>query len=238
MFFSKKPPPAPPPFPPAVPYPAVVERPAPLTAPPPAAAIAPPIGATPHVVVPSRAFAPPGTWRLQRQAKRLRQQLRSQTRARIKQRCWSGPRAFGLPNETLDIEPSAATVEAMAGEPYLSTAAPAQLSPIEEIQGEVLDLPQQQAALGTDAALNAPAVAAPMAKAPAFPEVRYEIAELHHQVQELQKTVASLKAAIGATEAGISASQLSIVDDKGRTVASISSAGVLSCSAVVLRANL
>jgi 3-dehydroquinate synthetase len=86
-------------------------------------------------------------------------------------------------------------------------------------------------------ALDAAAVTALATKAPAFTEVQYEVAELHHQVQELQKVVATLKAAMGATDAGIMTSKLAILDDQGRTVASISGEGVVSCSSVVLRAN-
>jgi 3-dehydroquinate synthase len=86
-------------------------------------------------------------------------------------------------------------------------------------------------------ALDDAAITALATKAPAFTEVQYEVAELHHQVQELQKVVATLKAAMGATDAGIMTSKLAILDDQGRTVASISGEGVVSCSSVVLREN-
>jgi hypothetical protein len=106
-----------------------------------------------------------------------------------------------------------------------------------EIQYEVLDLRHKLEALTGVPALDDAAITALATKAPAFTEVQYEVAELHHQVQELQKVVATLKAAMGATDAGIMTSKLAILDDQGRTVASISGEGVVSCSSVVLREN-
>jgi len=252
MFFSKKSPPASAPVPAAAIIPPPPSSPAPVfspvpvaaSVPRPAVAVAVATTAEPSDFVP-RGFAPPAGRPLQREVQRLRKQLRARSYALSKQRRQSVASIVTEASAPQPEPPAPAPILAPA--PTLATApvtetpapelVPAQATRLIEIQYEVLDLRHKLEALTGVPALDDAAITALATKAPAFTEVQYEVAELHHQVQELQKVVATLKAAMGATDAGITTSKLAILDDQGRTVASISSEGVVLCSSVVLRGN-
>lgn len=240
MFFSKKSPPAPTPVPPAATIPPPPMRPAPVASPAPVAVLIPAPVTTaieePIALAP-RGFAPPAGRPLQRQVQRLRKQLRAKSYALSKQRRqYFAPVVFAEPAAEIELPALTEAVVADASIPQ-PVPVPTPDTRLVEMQYEVLDLRHKLEAFTAVPALDAAAVTALATKAPAFTEVQYEVAELHHQVQELQKVVATLKAAMGATNAGIMTSKLSILDDEGRTVASISGEGVVSCSSVVLRAN-
>lgn len=175
--------------------------------------------------------------------KRLQKQLRSTSHALAKRRwqpvtlaCTHAPSLPELP--ALAEAAPAAVADATAPAPAENPApepVPAPDTRLVELQYEVLDLRHKLEALSATPMLDAAAVTTLAAKAPAFTEVQYEVADLRHQVQTLQAELAALKAP--AAPAALKASQLEIADGQGRTVASISADGVISCSSVVLRAN-
>jgi hypothetical protein len=198
-----------------------------------------------------RGFAPPASLPLQRKMKRLQKQLRSTSHALAKRR-WltTGPASLHIAEPVPQELPALAEVPPQVEAEALPQAAveiaplsaipapepvPAPDTRLVELQYEVLDLRHKLEALSATPVLDAAAVTTLAAKAPAFTEVQYEVADLRHQVQALQAELAALKAP--AAPAALKASQLEIADGQGRTVASISSDGVISCSSVVLRAN-
>ena len=195
----------------------------------------------PPAIAAPRGFAPPAGLPLQRKMKRLQKQLRSTSHALAKRRWQPVPLSFThetiMPELPAAVEavPTAichvsAPVENPAAEPV-----PTPDTRLVELQYEVLDLRHKLEALSATPMLDAATVTALAAKAPAFTEVQCEVADLRHQVQALQAELATLKAPLAP--AALKASQLEISDGQGRTVASISADGVISCSSVVLRAN-
>lgn len=179
--------------------------------------------------------------------KRLQKQLRSTSHALAKRRwqpvtlaCTHAPSLPELPALAEAAPPAVAdaTAPAPAENPApepVPEPVPAPDTRLVELQYEVLDLRHKIEALSATPMLDAAAVTTLTAKAPAFTEVQYEVADLRHQVQTLQAELAALKAPV--SPAALKASQLEIADGQGRTVASISADGVISCSSVVLRAN-
>lgn len=195
-----------------------------------------------------RGFAPHSGLPLQRKMKRLQKQLRSTSHALAKRR-WQTLTTAALPEPEpapLPVFPAlleaAPIIAAKAASPVIADDAPApEPVPVPdtrlvELQYEVLDLRHKLEALNATPVLDASAVTALATQAPAFTEVQYEVADLRHQVQALQAELASLKSSPALT--ALKASQLEISDGQGRTVASISADGVISCSSVVLRANI
>jgi len=199
-----------------------------------------------------RGFAPPASLPLQRKMKRLQKQLRSTSHALAKRRMLTTspapshivePVLLELPALTevppqIEAEalPQAAVETTPLASPPTPEPVPTPDTRLVELQYEVLDLRHKLEALSATPVLDAATVTTLAAKAPAFTEVQYEVADLRHQVQALQAELAALKAP--TTPAALKASQLEIADGQGRTVASISADGVISCSSVVLRANI
>lgn len=226
--------------------------PAALVIPPPATSVMEPSAPPPAAGSAPRGFAPPSGFPLQRKMKRLQKQLRSTGRTLARHR-WQAVSPACAQAEPAPVKvpvpaeaPPVAAVEVLSPAPT-ETAAVADATPVPmpvpapdtrlvELQYEVVDLRHKLEALTATPVLDAAAVTALASKAPAFTEVQYEIADLRHQVQALQAELAALKAS--PAPAALKASQLEISDGQGRTVASISADGVISCSSVVLRANV